>query len=240
MEARIPYRPMIVKQPKADPNRSPTPKPEKKEVEVPVAEEKPVTDSRNVNVVTIEKTIESAPVVDETSETTNTEVLVQAQPEADPDMSIVEDGFAHAPSNAIVDQQPSKEKTPEPEKSPEDILLEKQLASVQQQLLALSSLPSTIQATLDSVARQLEELVPVIKSKTSAPKVSEAPALNGAAAEIEHTQPTAEGRKAKTIACMNGIHVNWFIFAYRKLCRYRSRRREHWHRIRCRSSRRQQ
>lgn len=41
--------------------------------------------------------------------------------------------------------------------------LEKQLADVQKQLLALSNLPQAIQATLDAVTNELAKIVPVIK-----------------------------------------------------------------------------
>lgn len=60
-----------------------------------------------------------------------------------------------------------------PPKTEEEILIEKQLADVQRQLLALSTLPSTIQATLDAVTKQLAELMPALKqtSQTIAPDV---------------------------------------------------------------------
>lgn len=45
--------------------------------------------------------------------------------------------------------------------------LEKQLADVQNQLLALSTLPSTIQATLEAVSRQIAEILPAFKLRAS-------------------------------------------------------------------------
>lgn len=48
-------------------------------------------------------------------------------------------------------------------KTDEELALEKQLADVQKQLAALSSLPSTIQSTLDAVTKQLAELLPTFK-----------------------------------------------------------------------------
>jgi len=52
---------------------------------------------------------------------------------------------------------------PAPPRSEEELALERQLADVQRQLAALSSLPSTIQSTLDAVTKQLAELVPTLK-----------------------------------------------------------------------------
>lgn len=52
-------------------------------------------------------------------------------------------------------------------KNPEDELLEQRLAEVQNQLAALSTLPTTIQATLESVSRQLAELMPAFRIRTS-------------------------------------------------------------------------
>lgn len=48
-------------------------------------------------------------------------------------------------------------------KTDEELALEKQLADVQKQLAALSTLPSTIQSTLDAVTKQLAELLPTFK-----------------------------------------------------------------------------
>lgn len=45
--------------------------------------------------------------------------------------------------------------------------LEKQLADVQKQLEALSHLPSTIQATLEAVTKQIAEIMPAFKIRTS-------------------------------------------------------------------------
>ncbi|XP_060655852.1 neurofilament medium polypeptide isoform X10 [Drosophila nasuta] len=50
-----------------------------------------------------------------------------------------------------------------PPKTDEELALEKQLSDVQKQLAALSSLPSTIQSTLDAVTKQLAELLPTFK-----------------------------------------------------------------------------
>lgn len=56
------------------------------------------------------------------------------------------------------------------EKTEEELQLEQQLAQVQQQLLALANLPSTIQSTLDAVTKQLSELLPTFKLQTKTGK----------------------------------------------------------------------
>lgn len=193
-EARIPYRVKIVKQakPKCDPNRPPSPPAPAKPVE-PQVQQAPVE----------EKAAEPAPEVAKTQENPvespvePTEAVVEQNGTNEPDLSIVEDGFAHTPSRRsseeqqALDQQPAEVVAEEPpQKSAEDILLEKQLNDVQKQLLALSTLPSTIQATLDAVAKQLEELVPVIKAKALTPKNSLVPETND---EIGVAQDAVEG-----------------------------------------------
>ncbi|XP_016966420.1 titin isoform X2 [Drosophila biarmipes] len=65
---------------------------------------------------------------------------------------------AEAPAAATPPAEPST-----PPRSEEELALERQLADVQRQLAALSSLPSTIQSTLDAVTKQLAELVPTLK-----------------------------------------------------------------------------
>ncbi|EDW37545.1 GL16327 [Drosophila persimilis] len=50
-----------------------------------------------------------------------------------------------------------------PPKTEEEQALERQLADVQKQLAALSTLPSTIQSTLDAVTKQLADLLPTFK-----------------------------------------------------------------------------
>lgn len=57
-------------------------------------------------------------------------------------------------------------------KTDEELLIEKQLSDVQKQLLALSTLPLTIQATLDAVTKQLAELMPALKHQQTMERVS--------------------------------------------------------------------
>lgn len=59
-----------------------------------------------------------------------------------------------------------RETTPQPPKTAEELLVEKKLSDIQQQLLALSVLPVTIQATLDAVSRQLSDLLPSLGGKS--------------------------------------------------------------------------
>lgn len=199
---RVPYKVNIVKQPKprCDPNRPRTPPQEKKLYEEPKIEEPKIEEAlvrqAIATAVTAEIVTEKTTVSDNIE---NSKSVESATIDVDHDLSVVEDGFAHKPTDnnsptenetsSQSEEKPLEESQPEPEKSPEDILLETQLAAVQKQLLALSSLPSTIQATLDAVAKQLQELVPAIKSKTTSSSAEQA--------EAEKTQslPNAEGRR---------------------------------------------
>lgn len=61
------------------------------------------------------------------------------------------------------DEESSMEIVNEIQRSEEELALEQQLNDVQKQLVALASLPSTIQATLDAVTRQLAELLPTFQ-----------------------------------------------------------------------------
>ncbi|XP_032590556.1 putative mediator of RNA polymerase II transcription subunit 12 isoform X3 [Drosophila grimshawi] len=71
--------------------------------------------------------------------------------------------------------EPNEAAEPVAEKTDEELALEKQLADVQKQLAALSSLPSTIQSTLDAVTKQLAELLPTFKlqQKEDLPQIDE-------------------------------------------------------------------
>ncbi|XP_023033198.1 titin isoform X2 [Drosophila willistoni] len=62
-----------------------------------------------------------------------------------------------------IESTPPSPSTITPPKTDEELALEKQLADVQKQLAALSSLPSTIQSTLDAVTKQLADLLPTFK-----------------------------------------------------------------------------
>lgn len=204
-EGRVPYKVNIVKQPKprCDPNRPRTPPGQKKLYEEPKVEEPKIEEALAqqpiATAVTAEIETQKAAVSDNIE---NSESVQTAAIAVDHDLSVVEDGFAHKPTDnnsptengtsSQSEEKPLDESPPEPEKSPEDILLETQLAAVQKQLLALSNLPSTIQATLDAVAKQLQELVPAIKSKTTS---SSAELAEAAVTEKTESLPNAEGRR---------------------------------------------
>lgn len=74
-----------------------------------------------------------------------------------------ENGTENVETPSQNETEPQEIAVPEPEqpqKTEEERMFEKQLVDIQKQLLALSSLPSTIQATLDAVTRQLSGLMP--------------------------------------------------------------------------------
>lgn len=182
IERRVPYKVNIVKQPKpkCDPNRAASPSPS---TEIEIIQEAPV-EQLNGDVASTE----TKQKADEVAEVAATEECVCdcENPQAivdEVDHSIVEDGFVHTPPAEetsdggeveVKDIQSAEENEYNAEvksnpifKSAEDILLEKQLANVQKQLQTLSNLPTTIQATLDAVAKQLEDLIPAIQRRTS-------------------------------------------------------------------------
>ncbi|KRG05977.1 uncharacterized protein Dmoj_GI12282, isoform K [Drosophila mojavensis] len=84
-----------------------------------------------------------------------------------------------------------------PAKTDEELALEKQLADVQKQLAALSSLPSTIQSTLDAVTKQLAELLPTFKLQQQQQRDEEQPhgqheGMSSCAADKEQQQQQEE------------------------------------------------
>lgn len=88
------------------------------------------------------------------------ELVVVVEEPAPEEPSVADEEF-----NPLSDitEEPTNIEEPTQNKTEEDTVLEKQLQEVQRQLLALSTLPSTIQATLDSVTKQLAELLPAFK-----------------------------------------------------------------------------
>ncbi|XP_055849004.1 stage VI sporulation protein D isoform X2 [Episyrphus balteatus] len=77
------------------------------------------------------------------------------------------------------------------EKTEEELQLEQQLANVQQQLLALANLPSTIQSTLDAVTKQLSELLPTFKLQPKLVKEA-TPEITVEVQQEERKEVTAE------------------------------------------------
>ncbi|KMY98769.1 titin isoform X2 [Drosophila simulans] len=129
----------------------PEPEPEKDEEPLP-------TDSEVPNLEQLPETElpdEQPEKGDAPKEVCEPEVVIQKEP-GSPDGNEASDGPAGA-------TPPAEPITPVPVKSEEELALERQLADVQRQLAALSSLPSTIQSTLDAVTKQLADLLPTFK-----------------------------------------------------------------------------
>jgi len=61
-----------------------------------------------------------------------------------------------------IEESAVTENAPIAKKTPEELLLEQQLLDIQKQLLALSTLPTAIQSTLDAITNQLSKIVPAI------------------------------------------------------------------------------
>lgn len=77
-----------------------------------------------------------------------------------------------------------------PAKTEDELLVERKLSDIQQQLLALSALPLTIQATLDAVTRQLTDLMPTLKAQHTGTTISVAESLAG-----DEASNATEGRQ---------------------------------------------
>lgn len=154
------YKIKICKQPKpkCDPNRSPSP--------VPVIEPEPEPEPTEVVLVPGPEP--------QYVEYLNEEILGSEIPLVEEDQrpaEETEDEIQELQEDISSDDviEPTDDNSINtPRKTEEEILIEKQLAEVQRQLLALSSLPSTIQATLDAVTKQLAELMPALKQSAQA------------------------------------------------------------------------
>lgn len=148
------YKIKICKQPKprCDPNRPPTPAPAEPEPE-PEIELVPGPEPQYVEYL-------SEPIIESDSPVSDGQNSIETEGQCQEEV---------AKDDTVVTEEPVVESTDDnvsintPPKTDEEILIEKQLAEVQRQLLALSSLPSTIQATLDAVTKQLAELMPTLK-----------------------------------------------------------------------------
>lgn len=166
------YQIKICKQPKpkCDPNRPPTP--------APVIEPEPETQPIEIELIPgpepqyveylSETVVESDLPVSENQNVDETEGQGQEE--------VVNDDTVR--TDDMVESGDEKTSINTPPKTEEEIQIEKQLAEVQRQLLALSSLPSTIQATLDAVTKQLAELMPTLK-QTGQTNASDVDVENG-------------------------------------------------------------
>lgn len=179
-----PYRVKIVKQPKplCDPNRVRTPPPPVEAVPVSVV----VSNETECTVNTETKSniehggdanVENCDLAD--SEVPDLEECNASELNACVEQQIIEnkeketatennegsenEKTENKESETVEATSPAKETVP----SGEETQLEKQLLDVQNQLAALSNLPSTIQTMLESVSRQLNEIMPAFKLRTS-------------------------------------------------------------------------
>ncbi|XP_023169911.2 microtubule-associated protein futsch isoform X2 [Drosophila hydei] len=150
--------PQAEPEPKQEQEQEQEPEPEPVD---PVDEEPLPTDSEVPNLEQLPDNGNSA-----TPEETDGEQLekADASKEQSEQQTADEQQTATEPNEELA-QQPvgEAEAAPTAAKTEEELALEKQLADVQKQLAALSSLPSTIQSTLDAVTKQLAELLPTFK-----------------------------------------------------------------------------
>ncbi|XP_034482226.1 titin homolog isoform X2 [Drosophila innubila] len=130
----------------------------------PVEEEEPLpTDSEVPNLVQLPDNGSGSQDMPEDAETeveteTDGEQLEKADASKEEQRQEAE---GEGESEEVAAAEPNEVATPP--KTDEELALEKQLSDVQKQLAALSSLPSTIQSTLDAVTKQLAELLPTFK-----------------------------------------------------------------------------
>ncbi|XP_032309881.1 neurofilament heavy polypeptide isoform X8 [Drosophila ananassae] len=87
----------------------------------------------------------------------------EAEAETEAEAKALEAPEPGEPGTEATEAAPTPPPAATPPKTEEELALERQLADVQKQLAALSSLPSTIQSTLDAVTKQLADLLPTFK-----------------------------------------------------------------------------
>ncbi|XP_039229906.1 cell surface glycoprotein 1 isoform X5 [Drosophila yakuba] len=162
----------------------PEPEPEKDDEPLPTDSEVPNLEQLPESELPDEQPEKS----DAPKEVCEAEGVVQTEPGSPDGKEAAEDSAAGA-------TPPAEPIAPLPVKSEEELALERQLADVQRQLAALSSLPSTIQSTLDAVTKQLAELLPTFKlqqQEKQLPQIDENPA-NGVQDEDGVTAINAAG-----------------------------------------------
>lgn len=101
-------------------------------------------------------------------------------------------------------------------KTDEELALEKQLADVQKQLAALSTLPSTIQSTLDAVTKQLAELLPTFKlqqqqqqQEGEKQQEEEEPPIDEQQAEAQQTELAGKKRWLRAVGAVGAGQELW-------------------------------
>ncbi|XP_055714911.1 titin-like isoform X2 [Phlebotomus papatasi] len=159
-EKREPYRVKIVKQPKPKiaPDRVPTPPPMEILPDPPKAETEKVTENKE----SVKASEDENPVADAVEDVPAKEDEIDLQAEE------VEELVASTADNEVPDLEvpQSEDMIENPDSDALSRELEEKLVDVQRQLLALSNLPHTIKATLDSVTEQLSKIVPVTKEES--------------------------------------------------------------------------
>lgn len=135
----------------------------------------------------------------------------EAEAETEAEAKALEAPEPGEPGTEATEAAPTPPAAATPPKTEEELALERQLADVQKQLAALSSLPSTIQSTLDAVTKQLADLLPTFKLQQqqsgqeqdqdqekdgNQPQIDGEPGENGQEAEGE---PKPEDAGAKTM-----------------------------------------
>uniref|UniRef100_A0A1B0DN69 Uncharacterized protein n=1 Tax=Phlebotomus papatasi TaxID=29031 RepID=A0A1B0DN69_PHLPP len=155
-----PYRVKIVKQPKPKiaPDRVPTPPPMEILPDPPKAETEKVTENKE----SVKASEDENPVADVVEDVSAKEDEIDLQAEE------VEELVASTADNEVPDLEvpQSEDMIENPDSDALSRELEEKLVDVQRQLLALSNLPHTIKATLDSVTEQLSKIVPVTKEES--------------------------------------------------------------------------
>lgn len=180
------YKVQIVKQPKprVAPDRTPTPEPqpEIEPEEIPIQsveiepEKEPTLDELLDSVVGGEK---DEGVEDGCGEIqlTDNDLPDLEQMDGDDEQLLSENHEEKIDENHCNDEDDVivEEELEIIPKTKEELFLEQQLENVQKQLMALSNLPFTIQATLDAVTQQLNQLVPAIKNQTQQKRIKSEP-----------------------------------------------------------------
>lgn len=125
-----------------------------------------------------------------------------------------EEGEQEAQASVATADEPN-EQQPQA-KTDEELALEKQLADVQKQLAALSTLPSTIQSTLDAVTKQLAELLPTFKlqqqqqqQEGEKQQEEEQPPIDEQQAEEQQAELAGKKRRLQAVGAVGAGQELW-------------------------------